>query len=274
MQRIQPIPITIIGLGAVGTALARTFAHKKIGPLILVGKGRVRERRLAREIKAKYLTDPSQLKNNGFIIICVKDSQIASISRGLASQSLPWKRLTVLHTSGTLGKEVLKELEACGAGVAAWHPYQTFPPTSREVSLKGITFGIEGNPRGNRDAFKLARVIGGVPLRVRAADRVLYHLSAVFACGFVAGDLLIAVDILKKIGLSEKRALKAVLPIAAETVKNVQKLGPAGALTGPAVRGDIKTIQKHLRALKKSDPQLIKLYRSMSRHVEPENKLR
>jgi predicted short-subunit dehydrogenase-like oxidoreductase (DUF2520 family) len=273
-------PLTIIGLGPVGQALARAFTHAGFRQLTLVGRGRTGKQASARALKARYLPDLRCLvQDHGFIVICVTDSQLSSVSRQLARLKTSWSRLTVLHTSGVLGSDVLKPLASKGASVAAWHPYQTFPkvsvrragsqalPESGAGRFLGVTFGISGEPRAVRAAGRLARALGGKPLRLREEDRVLYHLSAVLSCGFVAADLLLAVRVLKSIGLSDKRALETVLPIASQTLKNVAELGPSRALTGPAVRGDKETIRKHLRALTKLDPELARVYASVSRHL-------
>jgi predicted short-subunit dehydrogenase-like oxidoreductase (DUF2520 family) len=140
-------------------------------------------------------------------------------------------------------------------------------PESGAGLFWGVTFGVSGDPRAVRAANRLTRALGGRPLRLREEDRILYHLSAVLACGFVAADLLLAVRVLKRIGVSEKRALEAVLPIASQTLKNIAELGSARALTGPAIRGDATTIKKHLRALRKLDPELARVYASVSRHL-------
>jgi predicted short-subunit dehydrogenase-like oxidoreductase (DUF2520 family) len=294
----MPVPITIIGLGSVGQALARAFHRARLGELALIGRGRPGERTLARALKARYLPDLHGLRQDrGFIIICVKDNQIATIARHLARLKLDWKRITTLHTSGVWGSDMLKPLAFKGAAVAAWHPFMTFPKTSarragsveyqfrragsgdsssrragsptlpESALFRGVTFGVSGEPRAVRAANRLTRSLGGRPLRLREEDRVLYHLSAVLACGFVAANLDMAVRVLKKIGLSEKRALETVLPIASQTLKNVTALGTSRALTGPAVRGDHETIRKHLRALRKLDPELARLYATVSRHL-------
>jgi predicted short-subunit dehydrogenase-like oxidoreductase (DUF2520 family) len=267
--RKSPLPpVTIIGLGGTGQALARASARAGFGQLTLVGRRRTGEQTLARALKARYLPDLSRLaQDRGFIVICVKDSQIAQVSRQLARLNTRWTDLAVLHTSGVLGSEVLRPLASKGASVAAWHPYMTFPKGGKPVGLAGVTFGVSGNPRAVRAANRLTRALGGRPLRLREQDRILYHLSAVLACGFVAANLEMAVRVLKKIGLSERRALETVLPIASQTLKNVAELGPTRALTGPAVRGDLATIRKHLRALKKSDPHLARVYAAVSRHL-------
>ena len=43
--------------------------------------------------------------------------------------------------------------------------------------------------------------------------------------------------------------LDAYLDLVRGTVENVAELGPAGALTGPASRGDVATIERHLAAI-------------------------
>jgi len=283
-RKSPPPPLTIIGLGPVGKALARASARAGFGELTLVGRRRTGEQTLARALKARYLPDLSRLaQDHGFIVICVEDSQIASVSRQLARLKIGWSRLTVLHTSGVLGGDVLKAVASKGAVVAAWHPYMTFPklsvrragsatlPESGAGLFWGVTFGVSGDPRAVRAANRLTRALGGRPLRLREQDRILYHLSAVLACGFVAADLGMAVRVLKSIGLSKKRALETVLPITSQTLKNVAELGPRRALTGPAVRGDLETIRKHLRALKKSDPHLARVYAAVSRHLLKRN---
>ena len=263
----MPVPLTIIGLGPVGQTLARAINRAGFHNPTLIGRGRPGERALARALKARYLPDLRHLiQGNGFIIICVKDNQITSAARQLARLKLDWKRLIVLHASGVFGSDVLKPLAATGASVAAWHPYMTFPKGGSPVGFGGVTFGISGEVRAVRAANRLTRALGGKPLKLHEEDRVLYHLSAVLACGFVAADLEMAVRVLKKIGLSERRALETILPIASQTLKNVRNLGPRRALTGPAVRGDKETIRKHLRALRKLDPKLAHVYATVSRH--------
>jgi predicted short-subunit dehydrogenase-like oxidoreductase (DUF2520 family) len=42
-----------------------------------------------------------------------------------------------------------------------------------------------------------------------------------------------------------------MLPIVKQTLANYVKLGPAGAFSGPIVRGDVEIVRKHLRVLQK-----------------------
>jgi predicted short-subunit dehydrogenase-like oxidoreductase (DUF2520 family) len=267
--RKSPLPpVTLVGLGGVGRALAHAIREAGCRELVLIGRGRRGERSLAHALKARHLSNLRQLtQDHGLIVICARDNQIASVAQELTRLKLNWSRLTVLHTSGVLGSAVLKPLASKSAAVAAWHPYMTFPKGGQPVSFAGVTFGTSGDVQAMRAAGRLARMLGGRPLRLREQDRALYHLSAVLACGFVAANLDLAVSVLKKIGLSEKRALETVLPIASQTLENVAELGPKRALTGPAVRGDTATIRKHLRELRKLDPELARYYVTVSRYL-------
>jgi predicted short-subunit dehydrogenase-like oxidoreductase (DUF2520 family) len=47
------------------------------------------------------------------------------------------------------------------------------------------------------------------------------------------------------------------------TLANVEALGPAGALTGPIVRGDSETVESHLDNLQDSAPNVAPYYRTL-----------
>jgi predicted short-subunit dehydrogenase-like oxidoreductase (DUF2520 family) len=61
-------------------------------------------------------------------------------------------------------------------------------------------------------------------------------------------------------GLSKEQALRALLPIVRSTVENLGRQGVPAALSGPFVRGDVKTVQRHLAALEKQAPAFLHLY--------------
>ena len=52
-------------------------------------------------------------------------------------------------------------------------------------------------------------------------------------------------------GLSKVEARRKMLPIVRQTLANYVKLGPAGAFSGPIVRGDAEVVLGHLKELKK-----------------------
>ena len=55
-----------------------------------------------------------------------------------------------------------------------------------------------------------------------------------------------------------------MLPIVRQTLANYAKLGPAGAFSGPIVRGDAQVIRKHVKELKKI-PEAKEVYLALAR---------
>jgi predicted short-subunit dehydrogenase-like oxidoreductase (DUF2520 family) len=262
---MKEIEVVIIGLGAVGSVIADELTKNGKYSLTLLDKQYSRTRTLARTLNAEPIREIQELSlNKGLILLTVPDSEISVVTRQLLRQKLAWEKIVVMHTSGALGIEKLNKLAQKGAGVAAFHPYQTFPKKNKTHYLQSVTFGIEGNTQGVIAAKKLAKALGGKPLLVPPAKRTLYHLSAVMASGCIATDLWMATHILQSLGMTEQQALKIVLPITLKTVFNAVADSPKGAITGPAVRKDRMIMNLHQTALKKKFPELVKAYKEMS----------
>ena len=55
-------------------------------------------------------------------------------------------------------------------------------------------------------------------------------------------------------------------PLIAETINKSLEIGPTKAQTGPARRGDLEILDKHMESLKKDEP-LQEIYRLISQHI-------
>lgn len=261
---MTPVPFSLIGPGAVGSTLARYMVAAGYRPLTIVGKSPA-PHRLVVELHTESGSSITQISDKSeLILIAVPDTAILEVARSLAWMEMPWEKISVLHTSGSRTAEVLLPLEKKGAGVASFHPYMTFPSFEQDPDLKDVTFGIDGNEQGVNAAFGLAMALGGSPVRIPPEMRILYHLSAVLASGCVSADLLMAAMLLKKAGLSDKRALHSIFPIVIQTISNSKDLGPEQAMTGPAVRHDEGTVRRHLDAIREHAPEIEEVYRAMT----------
>ncbi|MGZ5141478.1 MAG: DUF2520 domain-containing protein, partial [Burkholderiales bacterium] len=65
--------------------------------------------------------------------------------------------------------------------------------------------------------------------------------------------------------ITRETASAMIEPIVRETVDNVFALGPAGALTGPIVRGDDAVVERQLKALSVWDAPSAAIYRDLGR---------
>jgi predicted short-subunit dehydrogenase-like oxidoreductase (DUF2520 family) len=64
-------------------------------------------------------------------------------------------------------------------------------------------------------------------------------------------------------GASEEAALRALLPLARGTLASIEQLGVARGMPGPASRGDVGSIEKHVAALSALDTDMLELYRQL-----------
>jgi predicted short-subunit dehydrogenase-like oxidoreductase (DUF2520 family) len=61
---------------------------------------------------------------------------------------------------------------------------------------------------------------------------------------------------MEQAGIGRDEALAALLPLVRGTVENIADNGVEGAVTGPVFRGDLETVDLHLRALDAADRRL------------------
>ncbi len=74
----------------------------------------------------------------------------------------------------------------------------------------------------------------------------------------------LAAEMWAEMGVSRADALAALRPLVAATVEAVAREGLPDAITGPAVRGDVETIQMHLEAFKRVPSHLGHAYTTLT----------
>ncbi|HET7749526.1 MAG TPA: Rossmann-like and DUF2520 domain-containing protein [Terriglobales bacterium] len=245
--------VVIVGAGNLGSALARALhaGGYRISEIICrEGGSKQRARRLAAQVRSRAVALPQAKFAAEVVWICVPDSNIAACARELARLA-DWQGKIALHPSGALASDELQALRRRGASVASAHPLMTFVRRS-SPALAGVPFGIEGDAVAARLARRLVRDLGGQSFSVCRQDKALYHAWGAFASPLLIALLASAEQVARAAGVrSRATARKRMLPILQQTLRNYGALGPADAFSGPLVRGDVATVQRHLRALGK-----------------------
>jgi predicted short-subunit dehydrogenase-like oxidoreductase (DUF2520 family) len=178
-------------------------------------------------------------------------------------QGKPWRGKTVIHSSGALTSDELNALRRKGAVVASVHPFMTFVPGSIP-SLAGTPFAVEGDAPAVRSARQIVRAMGGSVFVVRKKDKVAYHAWATFCSPLLLAALLTAEQAGGLAGFSPALARRTMLPIVKQTIANYGALSPAGAFSGPIVRGDAAIVGEHLKKLR-AIPGARAVYLALSR---------
>jgi predicted short-subunit dehydrogenase-like oxidoreductase (DUF2520 family) len=200
------------------------------------------------------------------ILITTPDDVIASATSDLAAAGALRSDHVVLHTSGGCGLDVLGAARKAGAAVGSVHPIHSFArPEATLERLRGTIWGVTAEPLALETALTVVRDAAGVPVEVREEDRPIYHAAAVVASNALIGVLGFATTLLESVGFADGLAERALMPLAEGTVANAAEIGILEALTGPIVRGDVNTVERHLVALGAADPVWAREYRAISR---------
>jgi predicted short-subunit dehydrogenase-like oxidoreductase (DUF2520 family) len=257
--------VAIVGAGKLGTALALALRAAGYSIDLIIARGRgaslKRAQRLAEQVRGRAATELSSTRAQ-LIWFCVPDSQISRAAQSLAA-GVQWKGRVALHSSGALGSEELGFLRSRGASIASVHPLMTFVQGSRP-SLAGVPFPIEGDEAALRLARRVIRDLGGRAYPIRRADKAAYHAWGTFASPLLTALLAATEQVATLTGVSRTAARQRMIPILQQTLANYAALGPEKGFSGPIIRGDVDTVERHLQVLR-TDKVLRDAYVALAR---------
>ena len=262
----RKLTLGIVGAGRVGTGLALSFARSGRKVVAIASRSAASARALALRVPgARAVSSPQEAADRADVIfLTVPDDAIETVASGIR-----WRAgAACVHCSGAGDLDLLAVAAAQGARVGGFHPLRMFGEPGKSFDLRGCAVAIAGAPALSRELGRLARAVGARPLRVPEGSRALYHIGANFSGAFVVALIAETVALWKELGIAEKDALHALLPLLRGSVDNVEKLGPAGALGSVVARGDVGTIRKHVEALVTA-PESLALYRLLSLRTVP-----
>lgn len=206
----------------------------------------------------------AQLKNDldfsnsksQIFIICVADDAIEDIVTEII---LPENAILV-HTSGAQPLSMLGY--AATEHIGVFYPLQTFSK-SRRVNLKEVPVFIESDDDKTIKVLKaMAESIASRALVIDSKKRKVLHVAAVFACNFTNHMLTLS----KSITEANDLDFGVLQPLIIETLSKGLEIGPEFSQTGPAMRKDIKTLDRHLEFLG-NDEDVQKIYRIITQHI-------
>ena len=239
--------IVIIGTGNTATVLGRKL--KKAGHNIVqvFGRNTSEASDLAYELDTESTNYWNVVnKTADLYIIAVSDIAIEEVFRELQLSDK-----TVVHTAASVPKDVLKG-GAKHYGVL--YPLQSLKKDAGYIPE--IPMIIDASDRKTMNMLDvLAHTISDRVVEADDATRVKLHLAAVMVNNFT--NHLYA--LVEKYCKDEDLDFYLLQPLIRETAARLDTISPAKSQTGPAVRGDTTTIEKHLELLRKY-PQLKKLY--------------
>ncbi len=248
--------IVIIGTGNAATVLGKKFREAGHRIIQVFGRDASAASKLAYQFDTESTNYWSVIRKDADVyLIAVADEAINDVAKHV---HVPGK--VVAHTAGSVKKDVLKNMS---------HHYGVFYPLQslrKEMNeLPDIPVFIDASDEVARKKLEqLAQSISQEYAGMAGdEERSKMHLAAVIVSNFTNHLYKLAEDYCKKEGIE----FKQLIPLIEETALRLKIISPSKTQTGPAVRNDEPTIQRHL-ALLEEYPQLKKIYEVMTESIQ------
>jgi predicted short-subunit dehydrogenase-like oxidoreductase (DUF2520 family) len=247
--------ISFAGAGKVAGALCSELHSKGHFIEHIISRNERGGRLLAELFNATWSYDLVFPLNSDIIIVAVPDNSLSKVLKNVKCS----ESTIVAHTAGSFGLDIFpSNLKKTGV----FYPLQTFS-NGRKPDLSSVPFFIEASDEEGAGTLKsLAETISDNVYLSDTEHRRLLHLAAVFVSNFTNYMLATGKDISLRAGFH----FDVLEPLILETVSKAIDLGPENSQTGPAVRNDLNTIEKHLDLLSFS-PELKNIYDLISKSI-------
>lgn len=251
--------IVIVGAGRIAWHLGKRLKSKGLPVVQVLSRTEEHARELAEVLNSRWTSNSADLVSDAdWIILAVRDDAIQSVAESISAFVT---NALVTHTSGGTAGSVLKPFfERCGV----FYPLQSFSLEHMPVWSK-IPFCVDAAlPEDLLFLKKIAKTIGNLVYHVTDNQRAYLHVAAVFANNFSNHCFAIAEKILDEQDLP----FELLHPLMEETLAKALQDSPARMQTGPALRGDVETLQRHLKLLD-AHPDWEHLYKGLSQDINP-----
>ena len=203
------------------------------------------------------------VRRSELVLLAVPDDALASLVQGLARVGAWQAGQIVVHTSGRHGVRVLDPARPAGVIPLALHPAMTFTGTSLDLSrIVGCPFAVTGPGPVLPIGQALVVEIGGEPVVVAEDDRPLYHAALAHGANHLVTLVSEAMGPLAAAGVDDTAG--TLRPLLQAALDNALAHGDA-ALTGPIVRGDVKTVRAHVAEIERTRPDTLPSYLALAR---------
>jgi predicted short-subunit dehydrogenase-like oxidoreductase (DUF2520 family) len=263
-RRLGKASITLIGAGNLAQALGPALKAAGYKIEFIAARETASSRRRAAMLAGALEARTQSLNDAGptsdILWICHTDDALAETAKLLARKP-GWSGKIIFHSSGALSSDVLSPLKRKGASTASLHPMMTFVPGATP-RMEEVPFAVEGDTRAVAVTRRIVRDLGAESFAIKKAAKPLYHALGSFSSPLIVAALVTAERVGRSAGLSASQTRRLMGPILRQTMKNYAERGAAAAFSGPIKRGDINTVLRHLKELKRV-PGASEVYRAL-----------
>jgi len=240
--------VVIIGAGNVASVFGRLILKANHEIIQVVSRSIGNAQLLAKELGCVYSDNPKILDNSADIyLVAMADAALNEIHE---SYFLGDK--LIIHTAGSISKDILGK---ASTRYGVLYPLQSLRKENLELH-QDIPLLVDGNSDKVISVIEtFAYSLSSIVMRAGDEQRLKLHVAAVVVSNFPNHLYALAADYCDK----ERLDFKMLQPLIEETALRLRYHSPAQMQTGPAIRKDIATLDKHFRILNQF-PALKKIY--------------
>ncbi len=245
----------IIGSGNVAEAMAKAVAESANELVAILARNRERGEMIAEMCGCRHVEIGVELPTADLYIISISDRAVEELAKELVFPA----EAIVAHTAGGVSIDALGTIK----NRAVLYPLQTFTK-GRKIEFGRIPLFLEYTNQETGEKLKaFAQTLSDSVYEADSTLRSKMHVAAVFACNFVNRMYGIGYELLSK----ESLPFDILKPLIEETcAKALDSKNPASVQTGPAVRNDQNTMQKHLQYIEDDDTKT-EIYKLISKDI-------
>jgi predicted short-subunit dehydrogenase-like oxidoreductase (DUF2520 family) len=249
--------IVMIGAGNVGTHLGKALRQAGLEIMQVYSRDPGKAKVLALELESTPCHKLSEIfPTADLYVLAVHDDAIGEVSRTL--KKVAFHEQLFVHTSGATPLDVI-----CQKRRGVLYPLQTFT-VGREPDFREIPICLDAAFDQDLQMLTyLAKRISHKVFHLTDEQRSVVHVAAVFANNFSNHMFHIAKDILDQEGLP----FALLEPLIKETAGKLEQGNPKEMQTGPAIRRDDETIDRHLAYLKNL-PRYRAIYELLTKSIQ------
>ncbi len=265
--------LNIIGAGRVGQTLGRLLTLQGVFAVqdVLTNSAGSAQAACGFIGAGTPVTQLAQMRDADVWMLAVPDARIAAAATALAahvqarSTPAPVEAPIVFHCSGAQSSALLAPLTELGWHAASAHCILSFASADAAIAqFPGTACALEGDASAINVLHSAFTTIQARCFEVQSQDKLLYHAAAVFATNFLPVIQSVAEEAWLASGVPQDVLPGLRSALLHNAVANITRLGPAGALTGPAARGDVAAIAKQAEAVRQWDAKAGAAYEALS----------
>lgn len=246
--------VVILGSGNTATVLCEVIS--KAGHKIVQIASRNEQN--AKILAGLYSAVGSGLEVSQFVAADIYIMALQDVALDHIEKFPGLKNKLVVHTAGAIPIDALRNISTT---YGVLYPLQTLSKNSNHIPE--IPFLVDGNNAQTLYTIKdFAKTLSDKVQHANDKERLNYHVAAVFVSNFTNHLYALAEMFCKKSGLD----WSSLFPLMDESTKRAQEISPFLSQTGPALRDDIFTLNRHLQALS-SHPDMKYIYLKLSESI-------